>query len=290
MPVVGVDISSWQTGINPASSKVPLGFAIFKSSEGLYPDSRYRQFYAQSVGKIPILGAYHYYRSGYGVADQVKTILSSTAGTSPNFYAIDFEGTGNILNAQAAKNTLTMIDVLHAITGKPVYLYTNQSLYNQFFKGSNAPLWLSAPSGVSINANPTFVQTGLNVPGAAYGVSGGSADVNIFPGTGAQLAQALGLAGQQGVTQTIGGNNVPALQNIQGSVGTKQQNFMPNIQVNLLPQPVTNFLSSPDLAMTVAFWVIGLVLIWVGFGMLIAPAAVAVAQPVVKAGVKAALV
>jgi hypothetical protein len=123
-------------------------------------------------------------------------------------YAVDFEDIGNQITPGFAQQALDYARQLRSVTGKPVYLYTGQSLYEQYFSGAtDVPLWLAAPTGVRVQGlQPTFVQTNFNAPGREYGVASQSVDMNVFPGSVAQLQDTL-KAGANTPQVNAGGSN-----------------------------------------------------------------------------------
>jgi GH25 family lysozyme M1 (1,4-beta-N-acetylmuramidase) len=190
----GLDLSAWQSGYNPLTAQQKPGFVILKASEGTAQDPNFNSFYNSAVGVVPQIGAFHYLRSDVDTNAQVNTTLQATAGKSINFYAVDVEGTGNSINQDFANQAIDYATKLQDITGKTVYLYTGQSLYDQYFSTSNIPLWLAAPSGVEQNfpGTPTIVQTSFAAPAKEFGVTGSQGvDEDIYPGTPAQLAQSI---------------------------------------------------------------------------------------------------
>src|ERR1700690_2572834 len=169
-PTGGLDISSYQSSINPSASSVPLGFVILKASEGNWQDSNFNNLYNESAGRVPVIGAYHYLRSNVPLMDQVSEFLASTAGKNINFYAVDLEGTEDTVNENFANEAKAFLSIVHTVTGKPVFLYTNESIYNSFFVGSGIPLWMSFPGSTPPpTAGWTFWQNSWVAPSNQYG-------------------------------------------------------------------------------------------------------------------------
>jgi len=93
----GIDISSWEDTFNPDQAAPNLiDFAIFKATEGItWIDDRFVSFYQASVGKVPIIGAYHYLRSGMSARTQADHFTNVVGAKKIDILVCDFESTNN---------------------------------------------------------------------------------------------------------------------------------------------------------------------------------------------------
>lgn len=167
---------------------------ILKASEGYnYKDPNLDSFYASSRA-VPIKGAYHYLRSQVSVASQVKTFLSAVGGKNFDFYAVDVESYGNVVNAQYAQQARDFISQVRAQSGVPVILYTNNDIYGRYFTrpaDRGLPLWISWPSTqaqkpfIAGGAPQSYIwQKSFGASAKAFGVTGAQGiDYNVFSGT-----------------------------------------------------------------------------------------------------------
>lgn len=96
----GIDISHWEESFDPDQAANGLiDFAIFKATEGTtWVDSAFESFYSAAAGKVWILGAYHYLRSGMDARAQAEHFLSVTAGKEFQILVCDFESTNNTMD------------------------------------------------------------------------------------------------------------------------------------------------------------------------------------------------
>ena len=217
----GVDLSRWDVAFDPSKATGQIDFAIMKASEGTSRDNKFAEIWA-GVQKVPIRGAYHYLRSGIEWQAQADFFISVVKEYDFHFYTMDFEGTGNTMDAAFADmarkwisyvTTKTLVPVTtnappQVQAGKQVFLYTNPSHYDAdlFPYGDwmkDYPLWLAQywnnPSpdknpGMPKNRKPgdwTIYQyaSEINFPGHAkeYGTAANSVDLNVFNGTVADM-------------------------------------------------------------------------------------------------------
>lgn len=127
MTMQGIDISSYQAGINLAN--LPIDFVIVKATEGTgytNPDCARAVEQALAAGKI--VGVYHYV-NGAGSAAEADHFVSSCKGwIGKVIFAIDWEAGGN----KAWGNTGyldAVIKRVKASTGKAPLLYASASVF-----------------------------------------------------------------------------------------------------------------------------------------------------------------
>ena len=146
MSMNGIDISSWQTGIN--LNAVPCDFVIVKATGGtgyVNPDCNRAMNQAISVGKK--VGVYHYAREkgckGSAVAEAdffVKTVQSYIGKA---ILVLDWEEELSLGVAWAKE----FLDRVYQKTGVKAFLYTSASVTRQYNWASVAqagyPLWMA---------------------------------------------------------------------------------------------------------------------------------------------------
>ncbi|HUV92700.1 MAG TPA: GH25 family lysozyme, partial [Anaerolineales bacterium] len=131
----GIDISHWEGAFNPDKAQPGLlDFVIFKASEGTtYRDDWFERNYAASVGKVPILGAYHYLRSGYSTGLQVENFLGAVAGKQLQVLVCDFEAINNTMDDNFVVKAADFGKAVKAAhPGAKLLFYTNPSNYDDY--------------------------------------------------------------------------------------------------------------------------------------------------------------
>jgi len=211
---IGVDVSHWDGTFDPQKATKTIDFAIMKTSEGLFKDPKFDIIWS-GVQKVPIRGAYHYFRSDADWQKQTDFFISLVRGLDFHFYVLDYEAHGNVLDSVFAQHAHNWIDYVGMTLGKIVLLYTNPSHYDAdlFPYGDwmkDYPLWLAqyftvAPSPEKTPYLPKKRKAGdwriwqwaseINYVGHGheYGCGGNSVDLNAFNGTVADMRAWLGL-------------------------------------------------------------------------------------------------
>lgn len=154
MALNGIDISSWQSGINLAV--VPCDFVVIKATEGInYVNPDYMRAYeqAKTVGKC--LGIYHYANGGniqseadYFLANvgnrlgEAILILDWEAGNNASFGSCDYAW------------CKSWLDYVYSKTGVHPILYCSQSISYKFDNIGNYGLWIAQYA----NNDPTGYQ------------------------------------------------------------------------------------------------------------------------------------
>lgn len=212
---IGIDLSAYEGVLNPSQMTTPLDFAILKASEGINTRSEANTFqgnYAALSGRVPMIGAYHYLRTDYPVGDQVKAFLNATQGKNLAFLAVDVENQqgGSTIKtpgqlSRYSQQALDFVAQLKTQTTKPVFLYTNGSIYNSQFKNSGLPLWISWPTNnPKVAAPPSDIapanawkiwQANFGAPTQQFGISptmqAAGVDFDVFNGSAAQMQNYL---------------------------------------------------------------------------------------------------
>jgi len=129
----GIDISHWEESFDPDQADPGLiDFAIFKATEGVsWVDQSFFDFYDAALGKVPVLGAYHYLRSGVSGRSQADHFLATTDDLDLDILVCDFESANNTMNdafVEKAQEFGTFVKEWHP--GARLLFYTNPSTYD----------------------------------------------------------------------------------------------------------------------------------------------------------------
>lgn len=144
MTMNGIDVASYQTGLDPA--KVPCDFLIVKATEGtgyINPDCDRMYQAAKKAGKL--LGHYHYV-TGVGARAEAEYFYSHTKGyTGQSIPCIDWESGGN-----GAWGNMTYLKELVKryieLTGVRPLIYVQASAYapvSAVARELNCGLWIA---------------------------------------------------------------------------------------------------------------------------------------------------
>ncbi|WP_168712620.1 GH25 family lysozyme [Streptomyces sp. A0958] len=198
----GIDVSSWQGGINWSSVRgAGIEFAWMKATEGLtYKDSTFNANYLNAYNAGVIRGAYHYARPDVSGGAAQADFFASNGGawsrdnlTLPG--VLDIEGTCyGYSQAGMQQWILDFYNQYKARTGRDVVIYTSPSWWNNCTGGwsgmsARSPLWVanwttgtpSIPSGF-----PFYTVWQYTSTGAVNGVSG-NVDRDRFSGDRSRL-------------------------------------------------------------------------------------------------------
>lgn len=144
MTLNGIDISSWQTGIN--IPQVPADFVIVKATEGIwYTSPCFRAQADATLSSSKLLGAYHYITGGNAKAEAQYFVNAVKPYIGRAVLALDFESGNN--NAYTNTGYLQECTTeVYALTGVHPLLYGSQCDYNrlaQVSKATNCGLWIA---------------------------------------------------------------------------------------------------------------------------------------------------
>ena len=126
MTLQGIDIASWQAGIDLAT--VPLDFAIVKATQGTgYVNPDYARAIGQVLGAGRLGGAYHYVAGGnaVGEADHFVDVVGGNVGRV--ILAIDWEQGDNAAWGNVAYLDAVVSRVIERTGVKPL-IYCSQSV------------------------------------------------------------------------------------------------------------------------------------------------------------------
>ena len=122
MRAKGIDLSHWQGSFTYQGN---IDFIIQKATEGWsWTDPKFEEFLPE-VKKVPIRGAYHYFRTGFDAVAQAAHFWKTVKDHDFHFLVVDYESTNNILDRPGAENLLKFWDKLGTLTDLPIVLYTN---------------------------------------------------------------------------------------------------------------------------------------------------------------------
>ncbi|WP_406283779.1 GH25 family lysozyme [Streptomyces sp. NBC_00209] len=198
----GVDVSSWQGGINWSSVRgAGIEFAWMKATEGLtYKDPTFSANYLNAYNAGVIRGAYHYARPDVSGGAAQADFFASNGGawsrdnlTLPG--VLDIEGTCyGYSQASMQQWILDFYNQYKARTGRDVVIYTSPSWWNTCTGGwsgmsARSPLWVanwttgtpSIPAGF-----PYYTVWQYTSTGGVSGVSG-NVDRDRFSGDRSRL-------------------------------------------------------------------------------------------------------
>lgn len=144
MALNGIDISSWQTGINIAA--VPADFVIVKATEGTwYTSPCFRAQADATLNSGKLLGIYHYISGGNAKAEAQYFVNAAKPYIGRAVLALDFESGNN--NAYTDTGYLQKCATeVYALTGVHPLLYGSQRDYGrlaQVGKATNCGLWIA---------------------------------------------------------------------------------------------------------------------------------------------------
>lgn len=144
MALNGIDISSWQTGINIAN--VPADFVIVKATEGIwYTSPCFRAQADATLNSGKLLGIYHYITGGNAKAEAQYFVNAAKPYIGRAILALDFESGNN----KAYDDTAYLQQCAQAVynlTGVRPLLYGSQRDYGrlaQVSKATNCGLWIA---------------------------------------------------------------------------------------------------------------------------------------------------
>lgn len=142
----GIDVSSWQTGIN--ISQVDCDFVVTKATEGtsyVNPDCDRVYQQAKSLGKE--LGVYHYASGGDAVKEANYFVDNITGYIGEAILVLDFEGKAVNRGVAWAK---TFLDTVYTRTGVKPLIYMSASVVSRYdwssVRVSDYGLWVAGYS------------------------------------------------------------------------------------------------------------------------------------------------
>ena len=143
MAMNGIDISSYQSGIN--LTVVPCDFVITKATEGTgYVNPDYERAYAQAKAAGKCLGIYHYASGGnvQAEADHFLKQVGNRVGEA--ILILDWESyTNPAFGTNDHAWVKSWCDYVASKTGVNPIVYVQQSAMNRLSGIGNYPLWVA---------------------------------------------------------------------------------------------------------------------------------------------------
>lgn len=143
MALNGIDISSWQNGINLAV--VPCDFVVIKATEGInYVNPDYERAYRQAKASGKCLGVYHYANGGniQAEADYFLSNVGDRLGEA--ILILDWEVGNNVSFGNCDYAWCKgWLDYVYEKTGVHPILYCSQSIAYKFDNIGNYGLWIA---------------------------------------------------------------------------------------------------------------------------------------------------
>jgi lysozyme len=207
MRATGIDISRYQGKFTYQNNH---DFIIVKATEGTtWVDPEFENNLPE-VQKVPIRGAYHYFRTEYDPIAQAEHFYNTTKDKGFHFLCVDYEGYNNVLNQEGLTNLGMCFAELESLVN-PVFLYTSPYIYRDNILAYDniwiyVPLWMAHYNGQDpqTGAPQTWgndwkmwqYSADGNGKGAEYGVQSADVDLNVYNGTVEEMKEWLGLGGE----------------------------------------------------------------------------------------------
>ena len=143
MALNGIDISSWQAGINLEA--VPCDFVIIKATQGTgYTNPDYARAYAQAKAAGKCLGVYHYAEGGSPTAEADYFLQQVGSRVGECILVLDWEGEQNpAFGRNDYAWCKAWLDHVASKTGVRPLLYISQSIMGRFAGIGNYGLWIA---------------------------------------------------------------------------------------------------------------------------------------------------
>ena len=203
MRAKGVDISKWQGGWEYQGN---IDFIVVKATEGIGKDPAFDD-YLPEVQKVPIRGAYHYFRTGYNPIQQAENFYNTIKDQGFHFLVVDYEKHNNTLDKEGEQSLREFWNRLESLIDLPIVLYTSpyvfrDNLYAYNVKWATVPLWMAHYNDLDpqVDGPEIFDATGWEIwqyssegPGEYYGAQSKYIDTNVYNGTVEDMQKWLGL-------------------------------------------------------------------------------------------------
>ena len=146
MSMNGIDIASYQTGINLSPSGVPCDFVIIKATQGnSYTNPDFVRAYDQAKAAGKCLGLYHY-ATGIGVETEVNHFLNTIGNrVGEAILFLDWETSDSDTGKNTQFNNVAYakqwLDLVYQKTKVRAFLYTNKNTCRSLDWSSVAPTY-----------------------------------------------------------------------------------------------------------------------------------------------------
>ena len=202
MRAKGIDISHWQGSFHFNDN---IDFIIIKATEGAgWVDPEFENNWPE-VEKVPIRGAYHYYRTEYDSIIQAEHFWNTVKDKDLHFLAVDYEAKNNTLDRAGAEGLLEFYDHLYALSYMEPILYTSPYIFRDNLciwntAWLNVPLWMAHYTYEDPENSSPLVFDALgwilwqytsDYNGRLYGVESENVDQNVYNGIVKQMNEWL---------------------------------------------------------------------------------------------------
>lgn len=127
MSLFGIDISSWQSGID--LSVVPCDFVIIKATQGTgYVNPDYNRAVKQAEKQKKLIGLYHYASSGGAVAEADFFLKTVKSYIKKAVLVLDWESGDNVNYEAGPKYAKQFLDRVYEKTGIRPLIYISKSV------------------------------------------------------------------------------------------------------------------------------------------------------------------
>ena len=143
MSLKGIDISSWQKGMNVAA--VPADFVIMKATQGTWlVDSCYDNFYQQAKKAGKLRGVYHYAEGGDAIAEANYFLKNIEGYIGDAILVLDWESTDNPTFGKNDFNWCKKwLDHVYEKTGVRPLLYCSAAFRSRFNGIGDYGMWIA---------------------------------------------------------------------------------------------------------------------------------------------------
>ena len=208
MRAKGIDISHWQGTFEHQGN---LNFIILKATEGeIWIDDAF-EIFLKEAQRVPIRGAYHYFRTQYDGIVQANHFWETVQGKGFHFLAVDYEAKNNKLDKDGEAELYDLWVELESLTDLPILLYTSPYVYRDNLCAwdtfwLNVPLWMAHYNYEDPQEGSPLLfdapgwklwQYTNEYNGKYYGVGTEHVDQNVYNGSVKQLHEWLGPQGEQ---------------------------------------------------------------------------------------------
>jgi len=143
MSLKGIDISSWQKGMNVAA--VPADFVIMKATQGTWlVDSCCDNFYQQCKRAGKLRGVYHYAEGGDAIAEADYFLKNIEGYIGDAILVLDWESTDNpTFGVNDFNWCKTWLDRVYSRTGVRPLLYCSAAFRSRFDGIGDYGMWIA---------------------------------------------------------------------------------------------------------------------------------------------------
>lgn len=148
MALRGIDVASWQKGLNV--SEIDADFIIVKATQGTgYVNPYCAQWVEGALGRGMCVGIYHYISGGNASGEMAHFWQSCKTWNNRVIWCLDWEGEQNSAWGNDAYLAIC-IDEITRLTGKPPIVYASASVYPyKVVDARNCGRWMAQYANMS---------------------------------------------------------------------------------------------------------------------------------------------